>query len=457
MCLQNIYLLLVLLYYAQAELFTAKPKDVEEFEGQIATLKCFLGEFIEAKYVVSWWKAGSKLTEQNEVVTMDERMTVNLDELPYPGAFSYSLLITNILLKDEGGYHCQIDRTPPITSGIARLTVLQVPSVEYPKCTKSANSYIVGSQVKLTCTCELLSPPVNLVWSREGSFILPMDIQTEELEDFVYKHYIFTAQKDDNDATFMCQQKTKIIPKIQNCTIRNLNIQYRPEVKIQHTSALFAKIDSILFCQSFANPPVTGFKWTFTPVLNAYEYITDGQVLTLTKLSMDRNGTRITCSAENKIGIGRNTMTLHMTKEIRRNDNIQKNDNDLEISPEAEENNLDIYGKDNPSISLYVVIIIIILVVIIVVVVVIIPVYYQCFCKTRTTINTSGREIYQPTVYYDPRDRSSNSGLYDRSLPRLPNTGHYGHWRHSFASQVPEDLDQQGYMYIEERNGQNTL
>ncbi|XP_033118821.1 uncharacterized protein LOC117118356 isoform X2 [Anneissia japonica] len=156
MCLQNIYLLLVLLYYAQAELFTAKPKDVEEFEGQIATLKCFLGEFIEAKYVVSWWKAGSKLTEQNEVVTMDERMTVNLDELPYPGAFSYSLLITNILLKDEGGYHCQIDRTPPITSGIARLTVLQVPSVEYPKCTKSANSYIVGSQVgrfiSLLCT-----------------------------------------------------------------------------------------------------------------------------------------------------------------------------------------------------------------------------------------------------------------------------------------------------------------
>ncbi|XP_033118823.1 cell adhesion molecule 4-like [Anneissia japonica] len=448
----KILLMLLLYYHADAVEFAAKPKDVNEFEGQTATLKCFLKHFNIETHVVSWWKEKAKLSQQNEVVAMDLRMSVNLDELPFAGAYSYSLLITELIIEDEGDYYCQIDQAPTISSGRARLFVLQIPSSEYPKCSKSANMYLVGSQVKLTCISELISPPVKLNWIRKGSSTLSMNFQAETRDDFFKKHYTFIAKKTDNDATFLCQQTTDAVSEMHNCTISNLNIQYRPEVKIQHTSALFAGSDSILFCQSFANPPVTQFQWTFIPVLNANEYIADGQVLTLIKPSIATNGTRITCSAENNIGINTNTVTLHIKKEERRKNFIHKKDEDLENSPKTKRKNMNMDAKETQSVSLYVVIIIIVLVVIIIVVVVIIPVYYYCFCKTRTVTDSSGREIYQPTVYYDTRNRASNSGVYDRCLPRLPSTGQYDQWRHSFASQVPEDLDQQGYMYIEERN-----
>ncbi|XP_033118822.1 cell adhesion molecule 4-like [Anneissia japonica] len=455
MCTLKPLLVLLHIFLAQAVRFTGKPKNVQQFEGQTTRLKCILGDFDKDKHTVSWMKGETRLSRQNVVTATDMRISVYLDDLPYVGAYTYLLIISDLVLEDEGGYHCQIDQISTISSGIAYLTVLQVPSSEYPKCTKSANSYVVGLPVQLTCVSVLISPPVDLNWNRHGSPISSMSTQTETRDGLVYEIYTFTAKKTDNDDTFMCQQRTDVLSYTQNCTIQNLNIQYRPEVKIQHTSAIFAGSDSILFCQSFAIPPVTVFRWTFTPVFDANEYIADGQVLTLIKPSMARNATRITCSAENNIGISTDTMTLHITEELRRDNNIQKDGNDFKYLPETKGNNMDIFGKGNPGISLYVVIIIIVLVVIIVVVVVIIPVYYHCFCKTRTATDNSGREIYQPTVFYDTRDRTS--GLYDRSLPHLPSTGHYGHWRHSFASQVPEDLDQQGYMYIEERNGQNTL
>ncbi|XP_071944683.1 uncharacterized protein [Antedon mediterranea] len=417
--------------------FDAKPKDVKELEGQVATLKCHFRGFDESVHVVSWWKEDFQLSANNKVISNNQHISVDIEELPYEEAYTYSITISDLLLEDEGNYHCQIDQTPVVSSGVARLTVMQVPSSGYPQCKKSANSFIVDSKVKLTCISQLLRPPVQLTWSRYGKVNI-LNTQSETDRYLTYTHYTFNAKKIDNDASFTCKQTSEATSGVTNCTIRNLNIQYRPEVKIQHTSTLFIGSDSILFCQSFANPPVTKFMWMFSPVLNANEYITDGQVLTLIKPSITTNGTIITCSAENNVDISRNSITLIISN-VRKNEDSTEGSNDVMQLHKVNTNKNNEENKD--SVSLYVVIIIIILVVIIVVVVVIIPVYYQCFCKTRTATDSSGREIYQPTVYYDTRDRVSNSGLYDRSLPRLPSTGHYGHWRHSFASQVPEDLD----------------
>ncbi|XP_071945832.1 cell adhesion molecule 4-like [Antedon mediterranea] len=444
----------VQIFLVQSVKFDAKPKDVNELEGQVATLKCFIGGFDNDIHIVSWWKEGLHLTSNNKILTKNNRLSVEIDEIPtFKGSLLYSITISDLLLEDEGNYHCQIDQTPVVSSGVARLTVMQVPSSEYPQCKKSANSFIVDSKVKLTCISQLLRPPVQLTWSRYGKVNI-LNTQSETDSYLTYTHYTFNAKKIDNDANFTCKQTSEATSGVSNCTIRNLNIQYRPEVKIQHTSTLFIGSDSILFCQSFANPPVTQFMWTFSPVLNANEYIADGQVLTLIKPSITTNGTIITCSAENNIGISRDSITLIISNGRQNKDSTKESNDVIQLHKVNINTNNE---EDKDSVSLYVVIIIIILVVIIVVVVVIIPVYYQCFCKTRTATDSSGREIYQPTVYYDTRDRVSNSGLYDRSLPRLPSTGHYGHWRHSFASQVPEDLDVQGYTYIEDRNNQNTL
>ncbi|XP_071945831.1 B-cell receptor CD22-like [Antedon mediterranea] len=439
-------------YIVECGHFAARPNDVGEPEGKVATLKCYIENINPKNDDVSWWKDDAKLSNQAEVTVKDSRLSVNLEQVGETHIYSYSLLIVNIKQTDAGEYHCEINND--IKSQPARLAVYQIPSGEYPKCVQSKESYVVGSEIKLSCISEMINPPVQLSWNYKTKDISLSKTSRENKDSLVYNHYVFKANKLDNDGTFTCFQTTDVLPEKRNCTIQNLNIQYRPEVKIQHTSTLFAGSDSILFCQSFANPPITQFRWTFLPVINANKYIADGQVLTLIKPSIAANGTIITCSAENNVGISRNTITLIISN-VRNNKESTEESNDViqlhkvNINRNTEEN------KD--SVSLYVVIIIIILVVIIVVVVVIIPVYYQCFCKTRTATDSSGREMYQPTVYYDTRDRVSNSGLYDRSLPRLPSTGHYGHWRHSFASQVPEDLDVQGYTYIEDTNNQNTL
>ncbi|XP_071945830.1 cell adhesion molecule 4-like [Antedon mediterranea] len=453
--LKCVSVIAIIVYIVESVEFAERPKDVGEIEGKAVTLKCYIDDLRDDSYTVSWWKNNVKISSQAEVKVTDSRFSVNLEKVVDTHIYSYMLLIANLKQTDEGEYHCEINNgIKMISSQPAHLAVYQIPSSEYPKCIQSKESYVVGSAIKLSCISEMINPPVQLIWSYKTRDVSLSKTSAEIKDSLVYNHYVFEANKLDNDGTFTCFQTTDVLPEKRNCTIQNLNIQYRPEVKIQHTSTLFAGSDSILFCQSFANPPVTQFRWAFSPVLHANEYIADGQVLTLTKPSITKNGTIITCSAENNVGISRDSITLIISN-VRKNEDSTEGSNDVMQLHKVNTNKNNEENKD--SVSLYVVIIIIILVVIIVVVVVIIPVYYQCFCKTRTATDSSGRELYQPTVYYDTRDRVSNSGRYDRSLPRLPSTGHYGHWRHSFASQVPEDLDVQGYTYIEDRNNQNTL
>ncbi|XP_071944685.1 cell adhesion molecule 4-like [Antedon mediterranea] len=451
--------IVIILGNTDGQQFLSGINDISVLEGESVTVKCFIQGTLPESSAISWWKGDRQLSNKNNILIEDSRITATLTDFPGTNKITYLLVISPSVREDEGKYYCRIiSDNNEIRSEIIQVTILRKPSDEYPQCIKSKESYIAGSDVKLSCISELINPPVDLSWTRTKTSISDQDVSTDILDDIVYKHLQFTAKNTDNDETFVCLQISEVVPATSNCTIANLNIQYIPEVKIRHTSVIFAGSDSILFCQTAANPPVRKFSWTFQPVLKSYEYATEGQVLRLLKPTISRNGTQITCKAENTIGSTIATTTVYILKEIyvKSKDSNNKIDSNVENNGRVEvdintENNAD----NEDKVSLYVVIIIIILVVIIVVVVVIIPVYYQCFCKTRTATDSSGRELYQPTVYYDTRDRVSNSGLYDRSLPRLPSTGHYGHWRHSFASQVPEDLDVQGYTYIDNKNNQN--
>ncbi|XP_071944684.1 cell adhesion molecule 4-like [Antedon mediterranea] len=455
-----LFMLFVIMENAIGQQFLPDMNDVSVLEGDSVTVKCFIQGKLPDSSDIAWWKGERQLSNKNNILIKDSRLIATLTDFPGTNKLTYLLGISQSVREDEGGYYCKISNIDEIHSEIVRVTILQKPSDEYPQCFQSKESYISGSDVQLSCISEIINPPVELRWKRTILPISDQDVSTDIRDNIVYKHLQFTAKKSDNDDTFVCLQNSEVVPATSNCTITNLNIQYIPEVKIRHTSVIFSGSDSILFCQAIANPPVRTFTWTFKPMLESYGYATEGQVLRLLKPTISRNGTQITCKAENSIGSHVATTTIYIFNEkyVTSKDYNNKIDSNGEYSSRSE---FDINTENNAEVedevSLYVVIIIIILVVIIVVVVVIIPVYYQCFCKTRTATDSSGIEIYQPTVYYDTRDRVSNSGLYDRSLPRLPSTGHYGHWRHSFASQVPEDLDVQGYTYIEDRNIQNTL
>ncbi|XP_033118818.1 cell adhesion molecule 4-like isoform X4 [Anneissia japonica] len=422
--------------------FVDKPEDVSAIEGKQAVLSCILSSEVNGN--VSWWKGLKQLAPNFEHATEGNRMAMSSSKVL--DMRMYSLMIFTVELQDEGDYHCEVHGNENLKSGLAHLTIFQTPSPQYPQCFTSRESFIVDSGVTLSCVSEHIKPSVQLHWLDDDGNVISTGVQSNIQGKFVYKNITFNAKKTDSKNTYTCRQTSQVLPEPSNCKIQHLNIYYKPDIQIQHTDIIYVGSDAILFCQSFANPPVMQYKWTSRPKLDSDTYVTDGQVFRILKPTVDHNGTRITCSAKNNVGQTSQTIVLHISIN-------KKIDNGLIVDQNVIENNeysnilasgdLDSNtSTEDKDISLYVVIIIIVLVVIIVVVVIIIPVYYQCFCKTRTTTDSSGREVYQPTVYYDTRDRTSYSGLYDRSLPRLPSTGQYGHWRHSFASQVPEDLDQ---------------
>ncbi|XP_033118812.1 kin of IRRE-like protein 1 isoform X1 [Anneissia japonica] len=441
--------------------FVDKPEDVSAIEGQQAVLSCVLSNYVIED--VSWWKGLNKMASSSDDATEGNRLTMSSAKVLDMRMFS--LIISDVELQDEGDYHCEVDlqESEPLKSGSAHLTVLQAPSPDYPQCFTSKESFNVDSSVTLSCLSEHINPPVELSWIDDDGNVIYTTVQSNIQGRYVYKNLTFNAKKSDSKNKFTCKQTSQVLREPSNCTVVDLNIYYKPDIKIQHTDIIYVGSDAILFCQSFANPPVMQYKWISRPKLDGDEYTTNGQVFRLLRPTVDHNGTQITCLGKNIVGETSQTVVLHISDSKRGSNSEHNKDdknihvsNDLDLITSRKDHN-NSQEETSRTVSLYVVIIIIVLVVIVVVVVVVIPVYYQCFCKTRTATDSSGREIYQPTVYYDTRDRTSNSGLYDRSLPRLPSTGHYGHWRHSFASQVPEDLEQQGYMYIEERNGQNTL
>ncbi|XP_033118819.1 cell adhesion molecule 4-like [Anneissia japonica] len=438
--------------------FVGKPEDVSAIEGQQAVLSCFLSN--DENMDVSWWTGVEKIASISDHDTEGNRMTMSSAKVPASKMRMFSLFISDVRLQDEGNYHCEVNlqESGKIKSSSAHLTVLQTPSFDYPQCFTSTESVIVDSSVTLSCISENIKPPVELHWLNDDGNVIASGVQSNIQGNLVYKNITFNAKKIDRKNKYTCKQTSQVLAEPANCIVENLNVYYKPDIKIQHTDILYEGTDAILFCQSFANPPVMQYKWTSRPNLDTNDYMANGQVFRILKPTVDHNGTQITCIAKNIVGETSQTIVLRISSGKNDGDGwiVDQNSIESNYDEDGHINATEDLAKDK-KISLYVVIIIIILVVIIVVLVVIIPVYYQCFCKTRITTDSLGREIYQPTVYYDTRDRASNSGLYDRSLPYMPSTGQYGHWRHSFASQVPEDLEQQGYMYIEERNGQNTL
>ncbi|XP_033116370.1 kin of IRRE-like protein 1 [Anneissia japonica] len=422
---------------------------VEAIEGERAKLSCLVQD-IQYTHSISWWKDNIKVSSDEIILIEDDRyISLFLEN-------SYALIITSTENIDSGDYQCKIyDKTTEnllLSSGNIYLSILQVPNIKYPECsTIQQENLRAGYEVILMCISEVINPPVVLSWFKNGIPVNTQDVTTKKLNGLVHTSYTFIASKQDNTASFECQQSSQLRPNnYSNCVITTLDVKYKPSISIQHTRDILAGSDSILFCQSNSNPPVTDYRWTFEPELQWSEYEIDGQVLRLLKVSLSRNATIIKCLVKNEVGEAVDTTIIFVSNEK------MFTKGNLEGDRKQDGNNLISDETNSTTLSITTVIIVVVILGAILVILIIIPVYYHCICKQNIPVDASGREIHQPSVYYDTRDYVS-SGLYDRSLPRLPNTGHYGHWRHSFASQVPEDLDQQGYMFIEERNGQNTL
>ncbi|XP_071944690.1 kin of IRRE-like protein 2 [Antedon mediterranea] len=431
---------------ASAKDFLEEPEDVKVLFATEHRFKCTVStNSTILRHSFSWVKDGVLIEDQDDIY--EGRYFIFTSNI-----VSNDVSVLNIKavkIEDEGYYHCsvvQLKTMKTFDSRRARLTVKSLPRPMFPVCLPADSvDVLVGTSIKLSCKSENVFPEVNLKWYQNSNAIND-GVHTFKDDEYVILELILSVKKEENNDVFTCQQTSELVPRnISSCSVGPITVRYKPTIIIQHTDQILPGRDSILFCQTFANPPVTNYKWIFSPKLNRDQYFVDetGQLLTLTNPTFQQNGTTVTCLAENEVGENSSTIRLHIGKS-----NINEKASNADSSGIQK-------SSETIDLSLDVIIIIAAGVVIIIVLVVLVPIYHYCLCRNDNNIivDSLGKEVTQPEVYYETREGVIlRHTVQDRSLPRVPTTEVYGHWRHSTASQVPNDLESHSYTYIDTEN-----
>ncbi|XP_071944284.1 cell adhesion molecule 4-like [Antedon mediterranea] len=387
--------LLLCLHHSKATIeFKEQPSDGRVDLGKDHTFSCIVNGMDNQQYL-AWLKDGVLIR------TQEARITIGYSNIKI-GKLT-TLTLNKLLKSDRGRYQCVVISTE--TNSIeersleAILTVLSQPSSIYPLCSGHEDNIAIGSVITISCISERVEPPVNLTISRNMNIVKNgvSFVENEKLQ------MLLKTRKEDNRAIFTCHQTSPLAPESEStCSIGPLNVQYKPEIQLQYTNPVIPERETILFCQTSSNPPVGTYNWKIEPNFAKSDYSIDetGQVLKLIKPSIVHNGTNITCTAVNKIGKSSSTVTI-----LVESPNILKSN---------EQN-----GK----------------------------------LRNQNSVDSLGKEVTQPEVYYETREGVIlRHTVQDRSLPRVPTTEVYGHWRHSTASQVPNDLESHSYTYIDTEN-----
>ncbi|XP_033118864.1 kin of IRRE-like protein 1 [Anneissia japonica] len=317
------------------------------------------------------------------------------------GGSKIILWLTNVATTDGGRYQCVVVASESgeiiKRSRAAILVVQSVPGPQYPLCDIPSRNILVDSLVDIKCMSQNVNPPVSLKWMHQGEDLERL-ASISEHEENVSLVLSMKIKKEQDGALYTCEQTSTLVPNnISSCRVGPLNILYKPEIDIQYIQPILAGRETIIFCQTNANPPVTNYKWMFHPDVPPSDYILDNtkQVLKLVRPTIAQNGSNLTCIARNDIGETISTIRIYITKP-KTNVETEKTTSDM---PNFED-------KNSIYLSLDVVIIIAAGVVIIVVLVVLVPVYHYCLCRNEniTTLDYSEKTVTQPEVYYEARE-----------------------------------------------------
>ncbi|XP_033118928.1 neural cell adhesion molecule 1-like [Anneissia japonica] len=449
MSVSYMYLVSVIVFtkfrWIQCDLnFQQTPLSDVVKENNAHTFTCIVSGMQNEQQLI-WLKDGKKIIKTDEDLA---RWTVgNTGNITM-------FVINRVARNDKGAYTCAV--VSKLSGQIykrsreAILTVNSLPKPQYPICSVSDINVEAESTITLSCTSENIEPEVNLKFMQQSKFLGGKMIVQDDDDLVILQLELKVSKKNDRD-TIICQQSSSLLPNdFSTCSVGPLNVRYIPEVIIQHTNPVLPGRETIVFCQTTANPLVTNHRWTFIPTIPENDYITDetGQILKLLRPTIKQNGTRITCTAANNIGEQTSSVTMIVAYQA-----ISSNNDDVAEKTENGEK----YQTRNRGISLSLDVVIIIAsgVVLIVVLIVLVPIYHYCLCRNNdtATLNASGEAVTQPEVYYESRDGVIlRHTIQDRSLPRVPTTEVFGHWRHSTASQVPNDLESHSYTYIDTEN-----
>ncbi|XP_071944202.1 cell adhesion molecule 4-like [Antedon mediterranea] len=405
--------------------------DVTIREGKQTFFSCTVEHFDSNRHVVRW------LDDNLQILSKADRFDIDGAVVNDGGDFRSTFTISDVRRTDARSYTCQvydvINNEEVSVSKPIQLYVLEIPNERYPICDKSS-IFEEGVPVEITCLSEKTDPKAKLTWSKNGEE-LTSNINEGTNNDEQVQTYTFTPTSSDDEASFHCSLKTEADVSLQrNCTLHHIRVRFKPKVTVMGETSFVGK-ESVFICHITAsNPPVDTYKWTTHPFIPSYRYQAGDHTFRLFKPELSDNGTRISCSATNSVGKTFNSTII----------NVKERSIQPILPTTGTQTDPNGNRQSGTEKSLSYIVFISIGVVLCLLIIMLIPIFYIQCCKNSWDF--LGREIVQPDVYFEPKDRI---------LPQLPEGDENVRWMRSIGVQVPQDAEL-AYIYHEIRENQRS-
>ncbi|XP_044290737.1 cell adhesion molecule 4 isoform X2 [Varanus komodoensis] len=210
------------------------------------------------------------------------------------------IVLSNARLDDEGGYFCQL-YTEDTHHQIAILTVLVPPENPLVEVKEQA---VEGGEIELTCTVPRSRPAATLRWYRDRRELKGIRSTKEENgKVFSITSVVrFRVERKDHSGIVTCEATHPALHGQRKQTQYVLDVQYSPTARIHPPQGVMREGDTlVLTCAVNGNPLPTDIKWSRANDSLPERALIEGEVLTISSLSMLDNGT-YSCQVANKHG-----------------------------------------------------------------------------------------------------------------------------------------------------------
>ncbi|XP_062996410.1 cell adhesion molecule 4 [Elgaria multicarinata webbii] len=210
------------------------------------------------------------------------------------------IVLSNARLDDEGGYFCQL-YTEDTHHQIAILTVLVPPENPLVEVKEQA---VEGGEIELTCSVPRSRPPATLRWYRERRELKGIGSSKQENGKVfsITSMVRFRVERKDHSCIVTCEATHPALHGQRKQTQYVLDVQYSPTARIHPPQGVMREGDTlVLTCAVNGNPLPTDIKWSRANDSLPERALIEGEVLTISSLSMLDNGT-YSCQVANKHG-----------------------------------------------------------------------------------------------------------------------------------------------------------
>ncbi|XP_036114970.1 cell adhesion molecule 1 isoform X2 [Molossus molossus] len=281
-------------------------KDVTVIEGEVATISCQVNKSDDS--VIQLLNPNRQTIYFRDFRPLKDSRFQLLN-------FSSSELkvsLTNVSISDEGRYFCQLYTDPPQES-YTTITVLVPPRnlmIDIQKDTA-----VEGEEIEVNCTAMASKPATTIRWFK-GSKELKGKSEVEEWSDMytVTSQLMLKVHKEDDGVPVICQvEHPAVTGNLQ--TQRYLEVQYKPQVRIQMTyplQGLTREGDALeLTCDAVGKPQPVMVTWVRVDDEMPQHAVLSGPNLFINNLNKTDNGT-YRCEASNVVGKAHSDYMLYV-------------------------------------------------------------------------------------------------------------------------------------------------